>query len=79
MTSLPVPRLIQHGDALNIAQVFDKFLDKNKRARNVVVHNLPEQSGGSQAERSQADIALFTSMVREALHMNVRATRSFRV
>lgn len=82
LSAIPTPitngSAVSGKDAQNIAQVFDRFLDKNKRARNLVVHNLPEQNGGSQAEKSQADIALFTSMIKESLSMNVRATRSFR-
>lgn len=65
-------------EAQTVSKVFDDFLDKNKRARNLVIHNFPEQEGSTVVERSQADMSLFSSMIKETLHMNVRPTKSFR-
>lgn len=52
-------------------------MDNNRRSRNLVVHNLPEQEETSRLEPSHADIQLFRSMVWHVLKLNVRATRSF--
>lgn len=69
---------LSNKDACTISGVFDEFLDKEKRKCNIVVHNLPEQSGPTGDDRSQADSALFVSMVREVFRINARVTRSFR-
>lgn len=65
-------------DAQNISQVFDGFLDKNRRSRNIVVHNLPEQQGQSLSDRSKADMSLFVTMAKEVFRLNCKPTRSFR-
>lgn len=69
---------ITRKEAQTVSIVFDDFLDKNKRIRNVVVHNFPEQGGATVMEKSQADIALFVSMIRDSFHLHVKATKSFR-
>ena len=66
-------------DTRELSQVLDDHLDKEKRKGNIVVHNLPEQEGDTLADRSSKDITEFTTMVREAMRLNVMASRSFRV
>lgn len=65
-----------HAD---ISSIFDNYLDKDKRKLNVVVHNLPEESGITLAERSSLDQAAFLTVVREGLKLRVHTTKSFRV
>lgn len=65
-------------EAQTVSKVFDDFLDRSKRTRNLVVHNFSEQQGETALDRSQADITLFTTMIRDTLKINVRATKSFR-
>lgn len=62
----------------DISQVFDNYMDKDKRKLNVVVHNLPEEPGETLAERSANDQAAFQGMLREALKLNVSTTKAFR-
>ena len=62
-----------------MSQVFDSFMDKEKRKLNVVVHNLPEPNGNSFAERAEQDQQLFTKVIKDSLNLIVRPTRTFRV
>ena len=58
--------------------IFDSYLDKDKRKLNVVVHNLPEESGDTLAERSSKDQAAFQNIVKEGLKLRIHSTKSFR-
>ena len=58
--------------------IFDSYLDKDKRKLNVVVHNLPEETGDTPAERSSKDQAAFETVVKEGLKLKVNSTKSFR-
>ena len=62
-----------------MSNVFDSFMDKEKRKLNVVVHNLPETNSPSLAERAEKDQELFMDIIKEGLNLIVRPTRSFRV
>lgn len=62
-----------------IAGVFDNFLDKEKRKLNIVIHNIPEPSGHTYAERVEQDKATFKEMVKDAMHLSVNVTRAYRV
>ena len=66
-------------DLQNVAQIFDDFLDKDKRKNNIVVHNLPEATGNSAKEKIDMDILLFQEMVKESFHLNVAVSKGFRV
>ena len=66
-------------DMRNIAQVFDDFVDKDRRKNNLVVHNLPEAEGTSQSERTSKDISLFQEVCKETFRVNVSVSRAFRV
>ena len=66
-------------DMQNIGQVFDEFLEKDKRKNNLVIHNLPESEVSSLAERSEKDIKLFKDVVRDTFKMNVTVSKAFRV
>ena len=65
--------------AQQVAGMLDEYLDKEKRKRNVVVHNLPEQHGERQTEKTKNDSELFADVVKEHLHMVVNVSRCFRV
>ena len=67
------------GGMHGIAQVFDDFVDKERRKNNLVVHNLPESVGDSQANRFSKDIKCFQEMAKEVFKINVSISRSFRV
>ena len=62
-----------------MSNVFDSFMDKEKRKLNVVVHNLPETNSPSLAERAEKDQELFMDIIKEGLNLIVRPSRSFRV
>ena len=66
-------------DMQNISQVFDNFLEKDKRKNNLVVHNLPEAEEGTYAERSSRDLELFQEVVKDTFRMNVSVSKMFRV
>ena len=66
-------------DMHNIAQVFDEFLDKDRRKNNLVVHNLPESKAASQGERTSEDISLFQEALKDTLKVKVSVSKAFRV
>ena len=66
-------------DLQNISQVFDDFLEKDKRKNNLVVHNLPEAEGSSLSERSERDTKSFQEVVRDTFRMNVSVSKVYRV
>ena len=59
--------------------MLDEYPDKEKRKRNVVVHNLPKRDGERQQEKTKKDSELFADIVKEHLQMIVNVNRSFRV
>ena len=76
-----LPKLQQGTDQKSfreLSHAIDDHMDRERRKANLVVHNLPEQAGDSLADRSKNDIALFTTMVREVMKLNVTASKSFR-
>ena len=62
-----------------IAGVFDNYLDQEKRKLNVVLHNIPEPSSNVYAERVESDKAKFIEVIRDSMHLNVKATKAYRV
>ena len=66
-------------DLQNVAQIFDDFIDKDKRKNNIVVHNLAEATGNSAKEKIDKDVLLFQEMVKESFHLNVAVSKGFRV
>ena len=65
--------------AQDVSEVFDDFLDREKRKLNLVVHNLAEPQGDTFQERAAKDASLFTSMIKEALKISVMPVKTFRV
>lgn len=63
----------------NVAQIFDDFIDKDKRKNNIVVHNLPEATGNSAKEKIEKDVLLFQEMAKESFHLSVAVNKGFRV
>ena len=61
-----------------LSHAIDDHMDRERRKANLVVHNLAEQTGDSLADRSRNDIALFTTMIKEVMKLNVTASKSFR-
>ena len=68
----------RNGHAHQIAGIVDSVLDKEKRRRNIVVHNLPESDAQSTSDRAADDMSLFTQLVKEEFHVVTRVTKSFR-
>lgn len=67
------------SDTKNMAQMFDDFLDKDKRKNNIVIHNLPEAEGSTLQERIAKDISLFQELAKDTFRLNVSVGRGFRV
>ena len=65
--------------AQDVSEVFDDFLDREKRKLNLVVHNLAEPQGDTFQDRNANDAALFTSMIKEAFKISVTPVKTFRV
>ena len=63
----------------DLSRALDDHLDRERRKANVVVHNLPEQEGGSLQERSDRDASLFSSMIKDVMKIHATPSRSFRV
>ena len=79
ISSLPKPGV--HGGnkaAHDLTGALEDYMDKEKRKANLVVHNLPEQSGESLAEREANDTSLFIGMIKDEMKLNVKVRRSFR-
>ena len=66
-------------DAQSISQVFDDFLDKERRKNNLVVHNFPESDSEAPRDRSEQDARQFQELVRDAFRIQLRVTKSHRV
>ena len=80
MALLPKSSAVSNkNDAQDLSRALDEHMDREKRKANLVIHNLPEQEGNSFAERSEKDLALFTSMIKDVLKLRVSSSRSFRV
>ena len=62
-----------------IAGVLDDYLEKEKRKLNVVLHNVPEPAGETYAQRVEQDKATFKEIIRDGMHLNVNATKAYRV
>ena len=67
------------NDVPSIAKVVDDFFDKDKRKKNIILHNLPEPRAGTLEQRSQEDINQFLEMVKETFRLRVSVAKSFRV
>lgn len=76
MPSVAVPTKRSNEE---IAVLLDEIQDKERRKLNVVVHNLEETAGATQAERVEGDGARFRTMVKEALKLVVNTGKTFRV
>ena len=62
-----------------MSNVFDSFMDREKRKLNVVVHNLPEDDSETLAERTIRDQEIFKDVIKAGMNLNIHPTRSFRV
>ena len=65
--------------ARELSQALDDHLDKERRKANLVIHNLPEQGGSTLMERSEKDIALFSTMIKDVMKLHATSSKSFRV
>ena len=65
--------------AKELSQALNDPMNKERRKSNLVVHNLPEQTGDSVAERSEKDVACFMTMIKDVMRLHVTSSRSFRV
>lgn len=54
-------------------------MDKERRKINIVVHNLPESQPSDFESREKQDLRQFQDLVKNALKLNVRPTKCFRV
>ena len=61
-----------------MTEVFDSYMDKERRKLNLVVYNLPEPDA-SIPNKNECDQALFKEMIKDGLKLIVQPTRSFRV
>ena len=78
-SSVPQPAVnIGQQAAKEISGMLDGYMDKERRRCNIVIYNLPEDSGDSQAERNENDILKFREIMKQELHLNIRITRAFR-
>ena len=64
--------------AKEISGMLDNYMDKDRRKCNVVIYNLPEETGNSQEEKIAKDIHKFREIVKKELRLNLRVTRAFR-
>ena len=62
-----------------IAGIIDSVLDKEKRKKNIVVHNLPESNADTHADRMAEDKEKFSQLVKDEFHLRVSVSNSFRV
>ena len=66
------------GTTKEVAGILDQFMDKERRKCNIVVHNLKEAVGDTHDDRMAGDRSRLEALFREAFHMQVRITNSFR-
>lgn len=66
-------------DMQSLSQVFDEFIEKDRRKFNLVIHNLPESEGSTFAERMERDAKLFQEVIRDVFRLNVSVSKVFRV
>ena len=80
IVSIPKPNH-EYGQktAQDLSKVLDDHLDKERRKANLVIHNLPEQQGSSLTERSEKDVAAFSTMIKDVMKLHVTSSKSFRV
>ena len=76
MPSATVP--VQRSNE-EVAGLLDEIQDKERRKLNVVIHNMQESSGQTQAARAKGDADKFEQMVKDCLKLIVKTTRTFRV
>ena len=62
-----------------IAGIIDSVLDKEKRKKNIVVHNLPESNADTHADRMAEDKEKFSQLVKDEFHLRVSVSNSSRV
>ena len=75
-----LPNKSEHrSEAMQVVDMFDDYLDYEKRKKNVVVFNLPETEGATRSEQSKEDRAAFVSLVKEHLRISAKVENSFRV
>ena len=56
--------------ARELSQALDDHMDKERCKANLVIHNLPEQDGSTLMERSEKDIALFSTMIKDVMKLH---------
>ena len=62
-----------------MSRALDDHMDREKHNKvNLVIHNVPEQERSSVMGRSQKDIALFLSMIKEVMRIHATSSKSFR-
>ena len=61
-----------------IAGIVDSVLDKEKRKKNIVVHNLPEAMAETHADRMNKDKSSFVQLVKDEFRLSVKVTNCFR-
>ena len=81
ISSIPQEVAAQNAskDMKHVAEVFDSFVDRDRRKNNLVVHNLPEPESESATERSVKDILRFQEVIKDTFRIQVAVTRCFRV
>ena len=62
-----------------IASTVDSAMDKERRKLNVVISNLAENEPTETESREKQDLQKFVDFVKDALHVQLRAIRCFRV
>ena len=73
-TTVPVQR-----NREEIAGVLDEFHDKEKRKLNIIIHNLQEAEGHTQADKRKSDEVKFTGMIKNGLKLVVKCANYFRI
>ena len=79
LAMIPKPNPANNKSTQDLSKVLDDHMDRERRKGNVVVHNLPKQPGCTVMERSEKDISLFSTMLKEVMKIHVVASKSFRV
>ena len=57
-----------------IAGIVDSVLDKEKKKKNIIVHNLPEAMAETHADRMATDKSSFTHLVKDEFFLSVKVT-----